>query len=53
MKTILSVHRSASIKRTSKSSVATAKSHHSGLYGLYRGKMVLNGTSNEVFNLGL
>ena len=24
-----------------------------GLIGLYKGKMFLNGTSNEVFNLGL
>lgn len=24
-----------------------------GLYGLYKGQMTLNGTSNEVFNLGL
>ena len=24
-----------------------------GLWGLYEGKMFLNGTSNEVFNLGM
>jgi len=30
-----------------------AKIKPRGLWGLYKGKMFLNGTSNEVFNLGL
>ena len=30
-----------------------AKIKPRGLWGLYEGKMFLNGTSNEVFNLGM
>ncbi len=37
----------------SKNVSASIKIKPSGLYGLYKGKITLNGTSNEVFNLGL
>ena len=41
-------------KSISKKNTSTAiKIKPSGLYGLYKGKIILNGTSNEVFNLGL
>lgn len=43
--------RKVASKATTTSSVARIKPR--GLYGLYKGKMSLNGTSNEVFNLGL
>lgn len=36
-----------------KTTDAAIKIKPSGLCGLYKGKIILNGTSNEVFNLGL
>ena len=43
-----------SLKNRSAKQIATdEKMKPSGLYGLYKGQMTLNGTSNEVFNLEL
>jgi hypothetical protein len=39
--------------RRSKNASTSVKIKPNGLYGLYKGKITLNGTSNEVFNLGL
>jgi len=41
------------IDSNNKSVDTKTKTKPRGLWGLYEGKMFLNGTSNEVFNLGL
>ena len=40
-------------KKSTVSEEVKAKIKPRGLAGLYKGKMFLNGTSNEVFNLGM
>ena len=40
-------------KKSTVSEEVKAKIKPRGLWGLYEGKMFLNGTSNEVFNLGM
>ena len=46
-------NRKVNSRRSTVSEEVKAKIKPRGLWGLYEGKMFLNGTSNEVFNLGM